>query len=155
MWPTAINYGRRPTIASLTMCSSSRRKFPGRSRAPCEVESVQRNQALSPNGRPSIRRQCDRVLELNRRFELAHIWKGWALDAVGRPAEAVASMEEPVRLSGGATFASLSLAYVLASSGSRDSAVRVLARVQEKNRAYVPSYEIAKVDLALGDHEEA
>jgi TolB-like protein/DNA-binding SARP family transcriptional activator/Tfp pilus assembly protein PilF len=100
--------------------------------------------------------QCDRTLELSRDFELAHLWKGWALEASGRRTEAIASIEEAVRLSHGATLPVLSLAHALASSGAHDSARRVLAGVEAKAAGrYLPSYETAKVHLALGDRNAA
>jgi TolB-like protein/DNA-binding SARP family transcriptional activator len=100
--------------------------------------------------------QCDHTLELNRDFQLAHLWKGWALEGDNRPREAVASIEHAVRLSGGATLPLLSLAHVLASAGARDSATAILASIERKAaHGYVPSYEVAKVHLALGRTAEA
>jgi len=100
--------------------------------------------------------QCDHTLELNRTFELAHLWKGWALEALGRPDEAVIEIAEAVRLSRGTTLSRLSLAHALATAGMRDSAARTLASVERQGaRDYVPSYEIAKVHLALGEREQA
>ena len=99
--------------------------------------------------------QCDHTLELNRNFQLAHLWKGWALEAANQPREAVASIAEAVSL-GQTTLASLSLAHALAMAGRSDSAIRVLAPIeQQSTHAYVPSYEIAKVHLALGHTDEA
>jgi tetratricopeptide (TPR) repeat protein len=99
--------------------------------------------------------QCNHTLELNRNFQLAHLWKGWALEAANQPREAVASITEAVRL-GVTTLSSLSLAHALAAAGSRDSAARVLAAIENQGaRGYVPSYEIAKVHLALGHADDA
>jgi TolB-like protein/DNA-binding SARP family transcriptional activator/Tfp pilus assembly protein PilF len=99
--------------------------------------------------------QCDHTLELNRQFELAHLWKGWALEGAGRPREAIASITEAVRL-GATTLSALSLAHALAAAGERDSASRVLASIESKGaQSYVPAYEIAKVHLALGQPDDA
>lgn len=99
--------------------------------------------------------QCDHTLELNRGFQLAHLWKGWALEASHEPRQAAGSIAEAVRL-GQTTLALLSLAHALAAAGNTDSALRVLAPIeQQSTHGYVPSYEVAKVHLALGHTDEA
>jgi TolB-like protein len=50
----------------------------------------------------------------------------------------------------------LSLARALAGAGERDSATRTLAAIERKAAlGYIPSYEVAKVHLALGHPDEA
>jgi TolB-like protein/Tfp pilus assembly protein PilF len=100
--------------------------------------------------------QCDRTLELSRDFQLAHLWKGWALEQVGKPREAVASIEHAVRISAGSLLPRLSLAHAMAAAGDRESARVILASIEQKSpEDYVPSYEVAKVHIALGDTGEA
>ena len=100
--------------------------------------------------------QCDHTLELNRDFQLAHLWKGWALEADNKPREALRSIEAAVRLSGGATLARLTLAHTLAVVGARDSASAILASIERHGtHSYVPAYEIAKVHAALGSSDDA
>jgi TolB-like protein/DNA-binding SARP family transcriptional activator/Tfp pilus assembly protein PilF len=99
--------------------------------------------------------QCDHTLELNRNFQLAHLWKGWALEAADQPREALGSITEAVRL-GRTTLSSLSLAHALATAGAVDSATGVLKVIENQGvHGYVPSYEIGKVHLALGHPDDA
>jgi len=99
--------------------------------------------------------QCDHTLELNRGFQLAHLWRGWALEASHEPRQAVEANAEAVRL-GRTTLALLSLAHALAAAGNTDSALRVLAPIEaQSTHGYVPSYEVAKVHLALGHTDQA
>jgi TolB-like protein/Tfp pilus assembly protein PilF len=100
--------------------------------------------------------QCNHTLELDRDFQLAHLWKGWALEAADKPREAISSISEAVRLSGGAMLPRLSLAHALANAGDRDSATAILTSAEKKAaHDYVPSYEVAKVHLALGHTDDA
>jgi tetratricopeptide (TPR) repeat protein len=101
-----------------------------------------------------------RALALNPDFELAHMWGGWALDELGRHREAEEWLGNAVRLSRGSTLTRLALAHALARSDAKadvDSA-RAIVRDIESLRGrgeYVPSYEIGKVRLALGERDEA
>ena len=106
-------------------------------------------------GRPEdALEQCRRTLALAPDFELAHLWSGWALEAMGRRDEARQAIGRAVSLSGGSVLTRLALAHVLAGSGSaaRDSAIAIAREVEDRaaDGEYVPSYEIAKVHLALG-----
>jgi tetratricopeptide (TPR) repeat protein len=98
--------------------------------------------------------QCRRTLELNPRFELAHLWAGWAEEGAGRYAAAVARLGEAARLSNGAV-AMASLGRAQALSGDRAAARQTLARLHREHREYVPAYELAKLHLALGQHDQA
>ncbi|HEU4566238.1 MAG TPA: tetratricopeptide repeat protein [Gemmatimonadaceae bacterium] len=104
--------------------------------------------------------QCRRALALEPNFELAHLWGGWALEEMGRRRESREWIERAVRLSDGGPNARLALAHVLARSGapSDTDSARTIVREIERRRAsgeYMPSYEIGKVHLALGDREAA
>jgi len=104
--------------------------------------------------------QCERASAMNADFEMAHVWRGWALETMGRRTEARASIERAIRHSHGSVLTRLALAHVLAGDSSataRDSA-RAMAREMERRHIdgeYVPSYEIAKLHLALGDRASA
>ena len=100
--------------------------------------------------------QCRRTLDLDADYELAHIWGGWALESLGRKAEARAWTERAVALSGGSVLTNLALARLLAATAP-DSARSMLRGVERLAAAgeYVPSYEVAKVHLALGERAEA
>ncbi len=104
--------------------------------------------------------QCRSTLGLDPNYVLAHLWGGWALDALGQPREARQWIGRAVELSPRNELARLSLAHILAGSRSdaaRDSARVILREIEDRSLAgaYVPSYEIAKVHLALGDQTEA
>jgi tetratricopeptide (TPR) repeat protein len=104
--------------------------------------------------------QCRRTLALEPGYLLAHMWGGWALDALGQPREARQWIDRAIALSPENELARLSLAHVLAGSSSgaeRDSARTILREIEGRalTGAYVPSYEIAKVHLALGDRPKA
>jgi len=99
--------------------------------------------------------QCRRTLALDPNYALAHLWGGWALDALGRSQEARAWIGRAVDLSHGSDLSRLALAHVLArSNDGRDSARAIVGEMQAR-ATYVPSYEIAKVHLALGDPVQA
>jgi tetratricopeptide (TPR) repeat protein len=104
--------------------------------------------------------QCRRTLALDPDFELAHLWGGWALAELGREREAREWVERAVELSKHGALPRLALGYLLGRSDSPSdrSAARALLREMESRRAggeYLPSYEIAKVHLALGDRAAA
>lgn len=104
--------------------------------------------------------QSRKTLTVDSTFQLAHMWGGWALEALGRTDESRAWMMEAVRLSKGSELTRLALAHVLARSSSgqaRDSALAIAGEM-ERRRArgeYVPSYEVGKLYLALGDRAKA
>jgi TolB-like protein/Tfp pilus assembly protein PilF len=104
--------------------------------------------------------QSRKTLALNPNFELAHLWGGWSLEAMGRREEARSWITEAVRLSHGSVLPRLALAYVLARSASpaaKDSARAIAQEIERFHAAgtYVPSYEVGKLHLALGDRSTA
>ena len=102
--------------------------------------------------------QCQRTVALNSNYELAHLWGGWALEALGRRDEARRWIGRAVELSHGSDLTRLALAHLLAGAdASRDSARRIVDElVARANRGeYVPSYEVAKVHAVLGDRQAA
>lgn len=97
--------------------------------------------------------QCKRTIALDPNFQLAHMWMGIAGSYLGRHTEAVRATRESVRLSGGSALQLSAHAFTLARSGARDSAQATLDLLHTRERAgqYIPSYELAKAHLALGD----
>jgi Flp pilus assembly protein TadD len=93
---------------------------------------------------------------LDPNYELAHVWRGQTLDAQGKPEEAITSLRRATELSRRSSLTLAALAHALARAGQRDSARRILADVESRSPArYVPSYDIAKVYIALGDTSRA
>jgi TolB-like protein/DNA-binding SARP family transcriptional activator/Tfp pilus assembly protein PilF len=104
--------------------------------------------------------QCRTTIALDPNYQLAHLWGGWALLAMGRAREARQWLDRAVELSRSSDLTRLGLAYLLASSAppaDRDSGRTILRAIEARGASgdYVPSYEIAKVHLALGDRAEA
>ncbi len=99
--------------------------------------------------------QFQRTLELYPDFELAHLWQGQALTQLGELDGAVREIQAAVRLSKGTPLTRSALAHVLAAAGRSDSARSVLAGLMGPGEHYVPSFEIAKAYLALGDPRQA
>jgi tetratricopeptide (TPR) repeat protein len=99
--------------------------------------------------------QCRRTLQLNARFELAHLWAGWAEEAAGRYAAALEHLAAAVDLSAGSAVALASLGRAQALAGDPRAARQTLARLHQAHRAYLPSYELAKLHLALGERDAA
>jgi TolB-like protein/DNA-binding SARP family transcriptional activator/Tfp pilus assembly protein PilF len=100
--------------------------------------------------------QLDRTLELNPDFELAHLWRGLALEELGRLGEARQAMERAAHLSGGSAISLALLARTHALAGEREGARALLADLERgAGDRYVPAFEVAKVHEALGDRELA
>jgi serine/threonine-protein kinase len=97
--------------------------------------------------------QCRRTLELNPSFAVARIWGGLALEALGRSDSAVAWLTRGVELSGESAVSVAGLAHAYATMGDHVAAARWRARLERE--AYVPPYELAKVQLAQGQKTEA
>ncbi len=102
-------------------------------------------------------RQCDLALEMDPGWDLGHLWRGLALDALGRGGEAIRSLGRAVELSGRSGITVAALAHALARADRGDEARALLDDLLESEREgrYQPSFEIAKAHLALGDAEEA
>ncbi|TXS94189.1 hypothetical protein FV139_11365 [Parahaliea maris] len=92
--------------------------------------------------------------ELAPDFALALLWQGWTLEAEGRPDEAVVVLREADRLSAAGGIFRASLARTLALSGQRDEAQSLLTGLV-RSGDYLPSYEVAKAWLALGERDKA
>jgi eukaryotic-like serine/threonine-protein kinase len=107
-------------------------------------------------------RRCDqaikqfrKTLELDARFPWAHSALGLAYAQTGMYAEAIAALEEAWRLDESPVVLA-GLGYVLAKSGQREKALKVLDQLQElaTGRPVAP-YDIATVYAGLDDKEQA
>lgn len=98
--------------------------------------------------------QYQLTLALDEDFELAYLWSGWSLEALGEYDAALGMLREAVARSGGSAISTASLARLHALRGERDEAERLLAEILTSDD-YVPAYEIAKAYLALGQTEQA
>lgn len=100
--------------------------------------------------------QLDHALELNADFELAHLWRGLAMEELRRFDEARGAIERAVQLSGGSAISTALLARVHALAGEHDRARMMLDELERRaDVRYVPAFETAKIHLALGDRVRA
>jgi TolB-like protein/DNA-binding SARP family transcriptional activator/Flp pilus assembly protein TadD len=100
--------------------------------------------------------QCLRTLELDPGFELAHLWQGMALEQLGRHDEAAAAIATALRLGDGSAITRAALARSRALQGREAEARAILDGLTGSGQAgYLPAYDIARVFLALGQHDHA
>jgi tetratricopeptide (TPR) repeat protein len=92
------------------------------------------------------------AIELDPHFAIARLWMGQVELARGRHAEAIASLERASALLEGGTIAEAALAHAQATAGATDAAEERLTRLRAVRHAgsYVPAYDLARVELALG-----
>jgi serine/threonine-protein kinase len=108
-----------------------------------------------------LAREHDRELELARRVVeldpypfLGHWSLGLACAHAALTEEAVAEHRRALELAEGAPFMKAVLAWTLASTGARSEAVGLLAELDAAD-SYVSEYQLACVELALGERERA
>ena len=94
------------------------------------------------------------TLALDPEFELAYLWSGLALEALGRYDEALEMLEEAVTRSQGSGISTALLARLRALRGEREEAQKILEKLLDSD-SYLPAYEISKAWLALGDSKQA
>ncbi len=108
-------------------------------------------------------RQYDRAIE----SELAcirrqpkdfwsHVILGWAYQQKGRHREAVAELQEAVKLTSGAPFSLAAYGQAIAASGDRPGALSVLSQLADAAKTrYVSAYGVAMIYAALNDKDAA
>ena len=97
------------------------------------------------------------TLELDPHFTIAWLWRGQVALARGRGAEAIAAFERMRLLQGDGPATDLALAQAEAVAGARDRAEERIDGLVARRGAgtYVPAFELAKAELALGRRERA
>ncbi len=99
--------------------------------------------------------QFRKTLEMEPNFLWAHVFLGLTCAGLGLFKEAVAEFEK-ARVHKGNPLPIAGLGYAHALAGNRSDTMKVLAELEEfSKRAYVPSYRVAAIHLALGDKEQA
>jgi len=82
----------------------------------------------------------------------AHFFMGWAYDRKGMQREALAALDEAIRL--GSTYAAAYRSYIHARSGKTAEAERLLLELQmQAQGAYVSPHHVAIIYAGLGDRE--
>lgn len=135
-------------------------------------EHIQRAQALDPVS-PIIQavagwhhylarrfddsvQQCLRIASTAPEFPRVYSYLGWSYLKVGKPDEAVTALERALMLSGDSAARRAELAHGYAAAGRRGDAERLLAQLlADEGREYVEPDLIARIYVALGDHERA
>lgn len=100
--------------------------------------------------------QCRFTIEMDRHFELAHVWLGWAYLQKGMWEEAILEYEKAVDLSFGRAgiIAALGTAYAL--SGKRRRAQKVLEDLRKlAAQRYVSPHRVACIHAALSEIDKA
>jgi TolB-like protein len=105
---------------------------------------------------PSALAQAERVVRMEPQFHWGYCFAGWALERLGRGAEAVAALEEAARWSGNSPVMLAGLGHALAAMHDRRRALQV-ARDLERQRGErgLFAYEIGVIHAALGDADRA
>ena len=100
--------------------------------------------------------QVDQTLQMDSTFVVAHLWRGIALEELGRASESLEALRVAVDLSGGSALTRAALARGLALSGARAEARALVSSLEEVNAiGYAPAFEIAKVYDGLGEPDIA
>jgi serine/threonine protein kinase/Tfp pilus assembly protein PilF len=96
------------------------------------------------------------TLELDKSSASAHLWLGVLLEQKKQLPEAIAELEEAVRLFGHHNEALASLGHAYAVSGKREEATRLIEELKTwPQQGYDPFVNIALVEVGLGRNEEA
>jgi TolB-like protein/DNA-binding SARP family transcriptional activator/Tfp pilus assembly protein PilF len=100
--------------------------------------------------------QCRLTLELDPEYAVALLWRGWALQELGRVPEALTSLDRAVELTHRSALFVAALARARAIAGDTTGARTLLRELEERgSREYIPTYEVAKIHLALGARDRA
>ena len=108
-------------------------------------------------------RQYDRAIETelrcirrNPKIFWSHVILGWAYQQKGMHREALAELQEGVKLTKGMPFTLAAFGQALAAAGDSRGAENVLSQLHERARSvYVSAYDIALIHAALGDKDAA
>lgn len=110
-----------------------------------------------------LARRYDRAIELYRKgiemdpkYARGHYALGWALLQSGKVDEGLTHIETARHLSGDPSEPGAETGYAYAIAGRREEARAILDRLRRtaKDR-YVDSYDLARIEIALGNHDRA
>jgi TolB-like protein/Tfp pilus assembly protein PilF len=100
--------------------------------------------------------QSERVVRMEPGFHWGHFFAGWALERIGRGAEAVVALKKAVECSSNSPVMLAGLGHGLAIQGERRDALRIvrdLQRIRADRGLF--AYELGVIHAALGDLDEA
>jgi TolB-like protein/tetratricopeptide (TPR) repeat protein len=99
--------------------------------------------------------QAERVVRVEPSFHWGHFFAGWALERLGRGAEAVAALRESVRCSSNSPVMIAGLGHALAVLQDRREALRVAEDLEQlRGDRGLLAYELGVIRAALGDRDE-
>jgi adenylate cyclase len=100
--------------------------------------------------------QAERVIRVEPSFHWGHFFAGWALERLGRGAEAVGALKQAVSCSSNSPVMLAGLGHALAVLDDRREALRVtedLERLRGDKGLF--AYELGVIRAALGEHDHA
>src|SRR5258708_38369494 len=94
---------------------------------------------------------------MDKKFAQTYPWLGLILEEKGRYAEAIAALQNEIRLfPGGSSIAEAERAHVYAVSGNQEEARKIIVELQELAKSqYVSSFQIAAIYAGLGEKDRA
>ena len=100
--------------------------------------------------------QCRLTLELDPEYAVALLWHGWSLVELGRAKEALMLLDRAAALTSRSALFVASLAHARAIARDTLGAGELLRELEDRAASqYVPTYEVAKIHLALGARDRA
>ena len=100
--------------------------------------------------------QAEGLVRVEPSFHWGHFFVGWALERLGRGAEAVAALREAVRCSSNSPVMLAALGHALAVLQDRQGALRIAKDLEGlRGDKGLFAYELGVISAALGDHGRA
>jgi tetratricopeptide (TPR) repeat protein len=100
--------------------------------------------------------QCQKTLEMDPNFPLAHLYQGLAYEQKSMYQEAITEFHQAITAPTSSTQAIASLGHAYAVSGMRDEAQNVIIDLNELSRQhYVSPYDFAVIYAGLGEKGES
>ena len=100
--------------------------------------------------------QAEHVVRMEPSFHWGHFFAGWALERLGRGAEAITELREAARCSANNPVMLAGLGHALATVQDRSGALRIEEDLRHlRGRKGLFGYELGLVHAALGDHGSA
>ena len=99
---------------------------------------------------------AQRVNRMEPSFHWGHFFAGWALERLGRGAEAIAALKDAVRCSGNSPVMLAGLGHAFAALDDRREALRVAGDLERmRGEKGLFAYELGVIHAALGDKDRA
>ena len=100
--------------------------------------------------------QAEKVVRMEPSFHWGHFFKGWALEQLGRPSDAVATLRDAARASSDNPVMLAGLGHALAADGDRRGAIRIIQNLERlRDDKGLFAYEIGVIHAALAQPEDA